>query len=112
MAIVIVDDLLFRSKIQAAADRLGAAVALPGSPEQAVAEAQAAPGSSVIIDLNHGSWDPLQLVRSIRQADAGARVTGFCSHVQTGLAAQARTAGCDTVLPRSALVQQLPELLA
>lgn len=112
MAIVIVEDLLFRSKIEAAAGALGAAVITAASAEQAKAEAASAPGSAVIVDLNHAGLDPLQLIRDLRQADPLARLTGFCSHVQTGLAAQAKEAGCDSVLPRSALVQQLPELLA
>jgi hypothetical protein len=39
------------------------------------------------------------------------RVVGFLSHVQTDLAAQARAAGCDEVMPRSAFTQNLAAIL-
>ena len=111
MAIIVVEDLLFRAKIQAAAGLAGAQLQTPPGADEALALLRATPGALLIIDLNHSRFDPVQLIRAIREAAVPARVVGFCSHVDTGLAAQAREAGCDVVLPRSAFVKQLPELL-
>jgi hypothetical protein len=48
------------------------------------------------------------------QADsalASVQRIGFFSHVETERAQAARAAGCGTVLPRSAFVRQLDDLL-
>ena len=66
----------------------------------------------MLIDLNLSSGDALAMVRALRQADPGMPVIGYCSHVQDDLKSQALAAGCTAVLPRSAFVQQLPELLS
>jgi hypothetical protein len=42
---------------------------------------------------------------------AAVHLVGFYSHVETERARAARAAGCRTVLPRSAFVQQLDDLL-
>jgi len=42
----------------------------------------------------------------------GVRVVAFLSHVQTELAAQARAAGCNEVMPRSSFTQSLAALLS
>ena len=41
----------------------------------------------------------------------GIRIIGFLSHIQGDLKAKAVEAGCDTVMPRSAFSQNLPNLL-
>ena len=42
---------------------------------------------------------------------SGVALVGFYSHVETERARDARAAGCRTVLPRSAFVRQLDDLL-
>jgi len=39
-------------------------------------------------------------------------IIGFLSHVQTDLAAQAKAAGFQQVMPRSQFTTQLPQILA
>jgi hypothetical protein len=48
----------------------------------------------------------------LRNAQPHLRVIAFLSHVQTGLAEQAKTAGFDEVMPRSKFSMNLPEILA
>jgi hypothetical protein len=52
------------------------------------------------------------MIQRLRADKNGVRVVGFLSHVQTELAAQARAAGCDEVMPRSAFTQNLMTILA
>ena len=108
--LAIVDDLLFQSKIQAAAALLGLEVRFT----QALAQAQAAgpDPAVVVVDLNCASANPLEVIRALRMQCPAVPIIGFGSHVQAELLAQARAAGCTTVLPRSVFVQQLPRLLA
>ena len=108
--LAIVDDLFFQAKIQAAAASLGVEVRIA----KTFAQAQAAwsDPAVVMVDLNVTSADPLEMVRTLRAQRPVVPIIGYGSHVQAELLAQARAAGCTTVLPRSAFVQQLPRLLA
>ena len=110
MILAIVDDLIFRGKLEAAAAHLGAPLTIAAEADRAPRPEQA--WSRVLIDLNLTSGDALAMVRTLRQAHPDMPVIGYCSHVQDDLKSQALEAGCTSVLPRSAFVQQLPELLS
>jgi len=110
MILAIVDDWLFRAKLEAAAAHLGTPLTIAADAGPAL---QRGPEwSRVLIDLNLSGGDSLAMVRDLRRAHPGMPVIGYCSHVQQDLHRQALEAGCTTVLPRSAFVQQLPELLS
>jgi len=110
IVLAIVDDLFFQAKIQAAAAPLGIEVRIATTVAQA--HATASGSAAVIVDLNLASADPLEVVRALRMQRPAVPIIGYGSHVQAELLAQAQAAGCTTVLPRSAFVQQLPRLLA
>lgn len=106
--LVAVRDLLFRSKIQAAAERLGVAVrfAPRGTP---LADAARELGEgTVLADL--GEPGALDQIRAARAA-ARLRVVGFLGHLEAELARAASEAGVDEVLSRGQLVQRLDEVL-
>jgi DNA-binding NarL/FixJ family response regulator len=109
MILAIVDDLLFRSKLEAAATQLGTPLTIASVSGQV--PRPGAGWSRVLIDLNGSRGDALAMIRALRAAHPGTPVIGYCSHVQRDLQRQALEAGCTQVLPRSAFVQQLPELL-
>ena len=109
MILAIVDDLIFRGKLEAAAAQLGVQLTIATDANQALRNGQ--PWSRVLIDLNFSHGDALAIVRDLRAAYPGIPVIGYCLHVQQELQQRALEAGCTTVLPRSAFVQQLPELL-
>jgi len=106
----IVEDLVFRSKIETVAGALGlpvhitAGVALP--PAVSIGEWHV-----ILVDLNRSSGDPLAIVKAARQQAPSARIIGYGSHVDTDLLRAATQAGCTVVLPRSVFVQRLPDLL-
>jgi DNA-binding NarL/FixJ family response regulator len=110
---VIVDNLIFLSKIQQTAKQAGIALEVI-EPSTAESRLRGASAGSVILDLNHRSGPALDVLRALKgnPATVNIHVIGFLSHVQGDLAAAARAAGCDTVLARSAFAQQLPELLS
>jgi DNA-binding NarL/FixJ family response regulator len=54
----------------------------------------------VVVDL--GVRGALHAVRSLRAAGSTARVVAYGSHVERDLLTEARAAGCDRVLARSA----------
>ena len=110
MILAIVDDLLFRSKLETVATPLGAPLVVAADASPALQ-----PGAvvrRVLIDLNLSRGDSLAMVRRLRAAHPGIPVIGYCAHVERELQQQALEAGCTIVLPRSAFMQQLPQLLS
>ena len=110
IVLAIVDDLVFQAKIQAAAAPLGVEVRMA----KTFAQAQEAWSNVavVLVDLHCTSVDSLEMIRTLRAQRPTVPIISYGSHVQSELLAQARAAGCTTVLPRSMFVQQLPRLLA
>jgi DNA-binding NarL/FixJ family response regulator len=104
------DDLFFQMKLAETAKHLGVEVKVATTPE-ALQTLLEPPPRLLIIDLNSRS-QPIATIQRLRAEKNGVRVVGFLSHVQTDLAAQARAAGCDEVMPRSAFTQNLANILA
>jgi CheY-like chemotaxis protein len=108
--VALMDDLFFQMKVAETAKHVGLELKVAANGDALLALMEPAP-KLVIIDLNARS-NPIQAVERIRAGKNGVRVVGFLSHVQTELAAQARNAGCDEVLPRSVFTQNLAAILA
>lgn len=110
--LVVVNDLIFLSKIQQTAQQVGVAVEVV-DPLKIGDRIKTSPACSVILDLNHRFGAAVETARALKanHATQNVQVVAFLSHVQGELAAAARAAGCDMVMARSAFAQQLPELL-
>jgi hypothetical protein len=106
--LVAVRDLMFRSKIQAAAERLGVELRLSPRGTPLSAAARELGGGTALVDLSEpGALDEIRQVKR----DGGVRVVGFLGHLEVELARAAREAGADEVLSRGQLVQRLDEVL-
>ena len=104
---------MFTSKIKSAATHLGVPLVFARSSAGALTEMRASTPALVILDLNSPRTDPIGTVAAMK-ADPGLAAiptVGFVSHVQTELIDQAREAGVDEVMARSAFTQRLPEIL-
>jgi DNA-binding NarL/FixJ family response regulator len=106
--LVAVRDLVFRSKIHAAAERLGVPVrfAPRGMPLSDAIRAHG--GGTVLADLAEPGI--LDQVRDAKR-DHRVRVVGYLGHLEQDLAREAALAGVDEVLSRGQLVQRLDDLL-
>ena len=111
--LAVVDDIFFAAKIRGAAEALGVEYGSAREVEGAVEAARANPPAVIVADLHATRCDPFALAESFKRDEALANVplVGFFSHVQTELRERALSAGFDRVLPRSAFVQQLPQIL-
>ena len=110
--VALVEDLFFLARIQETAKSLGLTVTAVDRRSDVTRVAAMKP-SALIIDLNARGLDPIVWIRALK-ADRflqSVPLVAFASHVETQLIAQARAAGCDTVLARSAFTRQLPDLL-
>jgi PleD family two-component response regulator len=113
MILAVLDDLMFTSKIKAAAGQLGVTVTFARSSDAALAKMRRNAPSLVILDLNNPRTDPLGTVGAMKSDAALASIPtlGFASHVQIDVIDAARKAGVDEVLARSAFTMRLGEIL-
>ncbi len=112
-ALVAVPELMFRAKIKEAAARVGRTIVVASKLDDVIAKALADPPDVIVVDLGDERIDAFETIRRLRSHTElnGATIVGFYSHVRTDLLEGARDAGCDLVLPRSAFVARLPQLL-
>jgi CheY-like chemotaxis protein len=109
----VVDDLMFSTKISAAAKAVEAPVTFERRPENVLARIRNESPRLVIFDLNSSRLRPIETIAAIkRDTDIGAtRTLGYVSHVESDVIAAARAAGCDEVLARSAFSAKLGDIL-
>lgn len=109
-----VTDLLFSTKITSTGQALGVPVTVARGVdvliEKLSATSEEEADTLVIVDLN-ASGDPMEAIRRVKALASPSRVIAFVSHVQADLAAAARDAGADEVMPRSAFSMNLPAIL-
>lgn len=113
MVLVVVDDLLFSSKIRAVAKHTGIDLRFARTPAEVLSRAKSEPPSLAIFDLDSTKTDPVGTIAALKAdpALAGIRTLAFASHVHTALIGAARKAGADEVLPRSAFAGNLADIL-
>ena len=107
--LIAVPDLLFQSRIAAAARALEFDVVI-GDTEGSASEGLDPVPSLVVIDLHADAIDTSRLIAAAKAA--GAAVLAFGRHTEPLVLRAARNAGADRVVARSELVDQLPDLLA
>ena len=107
-----VSDLMFVSKIAAAAKQAGCLAEFFRDAEKLKTAAADSP-CFVIVDLNNTSLDPLALIAMLKDnpATQQATVVAYLSHVQHELKREAEKARADLVLPRSVFSQNLYDIL-
>jgi hypothetical protein len=111
-----IDDLFFVAKIQETARKLGVKVEFVKNDKESLAkltggEEADRPGL-IVFDLNNANAKPITLIPKLKaKLKRGTSIVGFLSHLQGDLKAKAVEAGCDTVMPRAAFSQNLPNLL-
>ena len=101
----LIDDLFFVGKVRGVAQELGTELTICRSADAVPADAD-----RVFVDLNASTFDPVAEITKL-SARPSRPVIAFVSHVQVELRNRAEQAGATEVLPRSAFVQRLPELL-
>ena len=113
-----IEDMFFLAKIQETARKLGVKVEyVKGNDKDAlVARLAELPETErprlLVFDLNNLNAKPLTLIPKFKaKLKKATSIVGFLNHLQGELKAKALEAGCDTVMPRSAFSQSLPNLL-
>ena len=111
-----IEDLFFTAKIQETARKLGVKVAFIKNEKEQIAALTSGEGEDlpglIVFDLNNANAKPMTLIPKLKtKLKKTTSIIGFLSHLQGDLKAKAVEAGCDTVMPRAAFSQNLPNLL-
>jgi hypothetical protein len=111
-----IDDLFFQAKIQETAKKLGVKVEFAKGEKDTVSRILDTPEDAkptlLVFDLNNLNAKPMTLIPKFKSKFKRATsIVGFLNHLQGDLKMKAVEAGCDTVMPRSAFSQSLPNLL-
>jgi hypothetical protein len=111
-----IDDLFFVAKIQETARKLGVKVEFVKGDKEIVGRLAELPEEErpklLVFDLNNLNAKPISLIPKFKtKFKKATSIIGFLNHLQGELKAKAIEAGCDTVMPRSAFSQTLPNLL-
>ena len=111
-----IEDLFFLAKIHEAARKLGVKVEFVKGDKETVARLSEMPEGErpklLVFDLNNVSAKPMTLIPKFKtKFKKATSIIGFLNHLQGDLKLKATEVGCDTVMPRSAFSQSLPNLL-
>jgi len=111
--LAVVEDLLFTVKISDAAKRAGLDVEFVKSEHDVIDKATHDKPLLIILDLNFGAVDPLNLISKVKNDGDLKQISiiGYLSHVQGELKQQAHDAGANIVMARSAFSQNLQQIL-
>ncbi|MHB1168835.1 MAG: hypothetical protein ACYC28_06085 [Longimicrobiales bacterium] len=106
-------DLMFASRIRGTAQAAGIPLEIANRPDALRERIARTRPRRVLIDLDARGWDPVALIRELRQADAqgATEIVAWVSHVRTDAIEAAREAGADRVLARSAFSKQMQDWL-
>jgi PleD family two-component response regulator len=106
--LAVLTDLFFSVKLSEAAKRNGLALEFVKEGSEVLEKAKAKP-SLIVFDLNFEAVNPLQIIAKLKSSPEtkGISLIGYLSHIQADLKMQAQEAGCDMVLARSALSQNM-----
>jgi CheY-like chemotaxis protein len=105
-----VEDLFFRSKIEATARHLNVPVRFAHAKELSSAAGRD-DTAAVLLEVSEG--EALEAVRKLRSERKTSElpIIGFLRHTDRELAKQAESAGFTRVLPRSEFSETLPDLV-
>ena len=111
--IAAVDDMLFSSKIRAAAEHLETSVRFARTAESVISQALSDTPDLIIVDLQSQGIDPIHLANELRRDQRLSEIPllGFFSHIQVELQRTAAAAGFTKVVPRSVFSRDLSQIL-
>jgi DNA-binding NarL/FixJ family response regulator len=111
IALALIRDLFFRSKLDAVAASLGMEIGYASDIGNAVRRATESVPTVVFADLSDAAFPAADTAAKIRSAAPSARLIGFASHVDLKPLKAAREAGFDLALSRSEFTARLAEFL-
>ncbi|MCS6776090.1 MAG: hypothetical protein RMJ43_02280 [Chloroherpetonaceae bacterium] len=112
MALVVDNDLFFTVRIEKTLTAMGYRVCVAMDRTAALAKVSAATPALALIAFGKSELDPVALVQQLKALPAPPQVLGYIAHVRLpAVREEARQAGCDLLVPHSAVHTRLPFLI-
>jgi DNA-binding NarL/FixJ family response regulator len=111
VALGLIRDLFFRSKLDAVAESLDAEILYASDLGNAARRAAEKQPSVIFADLSDASFPAADTAAKIREVAPDAKLIGFASHIDMKPLRAAREAGFDQTLSRSEFTARLAEFL-
>ena len=113
LVLLLIEDLIFVSKISIAAKETGVKTRSVTKNDLDDIENLVGVADLLIIDMNAEYINPMEFIRTVSKLPTGQdiRVIGFASHIQHDIMKEAEQYPEVTVLTRSQFVEQLPGIL-
>jgi len=111
--LVAVHDLMFSSKINAAAKGGPHEIAWLPRGASVVDKVREAKPDALVIDLGNAALRAVEAIQSLKASDdtKGVHVIAYAGHTEEATIAAARAAGCDELYSKGEFAQRLPMLL-
>lgn len=114
--ICFIEDLFVVTKMQETARKMGVKVQFAKANKETLAAITEAPegerASLIVFDLNNAAAKPLTVIPKLKaKLKRGTSIIGFLQQIQGDLKVKAMEAGCDSVMPKAAFSQNVPNLL-
>lgn len=112
--LLVISDLLFRSRIDDAARHANVPLRVAKSMEQLERHLSREAPALAIVDLESDTIDTAAAIRRLRATPGGEglRIVAYAGHTNLDAIKAGRDAGAGVVLARSGFIAQLPTLLA
>lgn len=112
--LLVISDLLFRSRIDDAARHANVPLRVAKSMEQLERHLSKGAPALAIVDLESDTIDTAAAIRRLRATPGaeGLRIVAYAGHTNLDAIKAGRDAGAGVVLARSGFIAQLPMLLA
>jgi CheY-like chemotaxis protein len=110
-AVFLTTDLIFASRVQAAARSAGVELRLVSTPAALLEQAASQAPDLVILDLTAAGCEPQHLVPRLRGSGRVPQIIAYAPHVMESRLAAARQADCDRVLTRGQFDRQFDGIL-
>lgn len=112
--LLVISDLLFRSRIDDAARHANVPLRVAKSMEQLERHLNKETPALAIVDLESDTIDTAAAIRRLRATPGGEllRIVAYAGHTNLDAIKGGRDAGAGVVLARSGFIAQLPTLLA
>jgi len=104
-------DLMFTSRVVAAAAAAGAPAQVVGSPAKLLEKAAESPIDYVLIDLGRPALNVTEFIAALKNLEVPPqRILAYGAHVHEALLQAATEAGCDAVFTRGQFSGNMPAI--
>lgn len=110
--VVIVSDMIFRTKIASTAQAVGLSIDFAESLDALKSLAQESKPGTVLVDLEQDETLVAGVLDLVSKWSPRPILFGYCPHVRQSVIEQAKQSGFDRVMTRSSFASNLPSILS